>query len=517
MISFLAALVAGYLIEHTKIQLKGQALQYKFEHIPVSILVIAAKEKAVVDRLESFEIADIVRTEPELPNRARVVREPERKTICFNVFHKSVTEDPISSPIVCCPGSNVATPGKIIENSYTYNGTREDLEKVWRRITGKFKEFVDKRKEKIIPDDLTQISKIDRQIVQKSLNLIKPLFTKKYKELKQGTGLIEKRANELGKDINLMSKYEIYQALEDAEEYLHGDFVCKTIGFRTVRFHLKAFLDSRSFRTMKDGGFGVADGDAEEAEDKALRQMKLGVFVHKVACYILHQVYMQRKYNGLNIVLEKSKIVRHLGYELYSTEIYRDIEEAIDSLYYLEFVEHSSPGNTRYCRETLGRFITEKVDDGKQYIVNVSERFIGCIVFTGTFDKSNFKRGYFSWAPIINFATRCYSDAGYLLAVKLISDEGNMAVKATNHKVIIFKVETLLAMLHIKCQQFSKSVMQLKRAIVELYKGRIILKTEPCLEKLRHTKAANLKGQSIKFYLKKDVEEIIRDITKCSL
>ncbi|HOD41741.1 MAG: hypothetical protein BWY32_01875 [bacterium ADurb.Bin243] len=516
---FYINVIIAYLLDAARIKKADGKTKYAVMDFPEKLTCPNVNLMKALNKVDITEwvkaLPDIESIPEELPEVKINIKNFEDAFIAGKEVRAFVAIDDtaeICNPIVMRNGYSGPAPPPFTERTHYFKGSGEDLKNAWIAILKRFKKMLSKIRSSIGQTvvDVTKISKIARHAIQSGMTIIKPLFSKKFRELPQMAKILQAAADKLQRKLTLA---EIFEVLTAAGEYLHGSYICRTVENKTIRFNFKSYVDHISAKKI----ISSCAGDEAEIIDAGMKRIKLNALSHKIAHIILHELYIQRKFNGLGVVLTKAKMIEYLGYHSGSTEIYRDIDEAIDALYFLEFViYHYKAGgesnHNRQIKEELGRFITEKSQDNKKYILNISAKFIGCIVNTGKKGPDLFVEGYFSWTPIILNALRHSSTADYLLAQLLISSKGNAALKVPGMKVIAHKTETLINILKIEYNQTSKAIGQLIQSISNLVNSGIIARVDPDLKRLSQIQPRKLKGQTIKIYVKRNLKDVISDM-----
>lgn len=499
--------VMAYVLGDSKKENSQKGTSY-YLNLPPDIITLLTKMPLIIRILKKIDINIRVQSLPPEEILIKNVEDNERMNegLKVPVFVCRSETIKMINPVITPSGSselliNTDRPHK----TYYFAGTSEELQNTWLIILKQLQILLRNAYFAALAESgKSQISKIDRATIQSRLTIIKHLYTKPYIELPKMNEILAARQQELSRELTFEEKFSV---LTDTGEYINSEYICKNTGSLIIRFNYKAFLTDVKTKDMLNN----ITSDENSTIDNGLRSMRLNALVHKLAYLILHEVYMQKKYDGQNIVLKKSQIIKHLGYTVDSTTIYDDIKKAIYALYYLDFVRYSTSNNLKKLKhEECGRFITEFSEDTKGYNLCIGTKFIGCLVNTGSKDKENFKSGYFEWSPLVLLPCRDYSMAGYLLVQLLLSEAGNKSLQMEQIKVIAFKTATLISRLKIEYSQYSKAVNHLVEAIEKAKTDGFIVKVEPDISKA--TRPSSFEDVTLKLYVQRNLEDLINDV-----
>ena len=507
--------VMAYLLDDTLKEKSQKNTRYNI-NIPSDIIALLVKTPMIVRILRKINISNRVQAIKDLRNPATLpdgilitlaehnARMNEGQKVPVFLCHSETIN--ITNPVVTLSGKtpNIITISRL-NKTYYFAGTSSDLQYTWTLILKQLKILLrNSYFAASMESENPQISKIDRTTIQSRITIIKHLYTKKYLDLPKMDEILATRKQELNKELTFEEKFS---ALTEAGEYINSEYICKNTGSLIIRFNYKAFLTDVKTKDMLNN----INCDETSTIDNGLRNMKLNTLVHKLAYLILHETYVQKKYDGQNIVLKKSNIIKSLGYTGDSTTIYDDINKAIYALYYLDFVKYNISNNSKKInREECGRFITEFSEDAKGYSLCIGTKFIGCLVNTGSKDRENFKSGYFEWTPIVLSVCQDYSMAGYLLVQLLLSEVGNKSLQTDEFKVIAFKAGTLISRLKIEYSQHSKAINHLFEAIEKAKADGFIVKVEPDISNA--ARPSSFEDVTLKLYVRKNLEDLINDV-----
>jgi hypothetical protein len=247
----------------------------------------------------------------------------------------------------------------------------------------------------------------------------------------------------------------------------------------------------------------------EETLERALRQVHLYKLAHKIAMIILSEAYRQRKYEELTI--DKQTILSYLGYSPDDKQMYNEIEEAMFSLRWLNYVIYNYKTRTGMGLKgrTMGNFIYNMNIDKKSYTLWINKVFLGCIEhvlreetneFTDSEKKLAFQRGYFTYPTALLSMTRDYSTMGYLLAHFIVLDSGNSKLNDDEYKVVAYKASRFMKEANITNVRPGKRKSDLIKSLLEID---IIEKIEPNLDELRKIKPAMIDDTAMRVYIKK--------------
>lgn len=252
-----------------------------------------------------------------------------------------------------------------------------------------------------------------------------------------------------------------------------------------------------------------SDRCEKKRAETALQKIHLYKLGHKIAMIILSEAYRQRKYEDLTIT--KETILSYLGHRSSDKRIYRQIDEAMFSLKWLDYViyHYKTEKGLRLKNIKMGNFIYNMKSDKKSYVVDINKAFLGCIVHvlseeTKELSESDkrcaLERGYYSYPTDTLSKTRDYSTHAYLLTHFLILDSGNSKLSDAEHKVIAYAASGFMKRANINNIRVSKRKNDLIKALLEI---EIIEKIEPGIEQLKRIKPSRFDDVQIRIYIKK--------------
>jgi len=351
------------------------------------------------------------------------------------------------------------------------------------------------------PVEQYPIAKIDRVTGQDLLPILlqKSIFTN-YSDLQTKEEIIEQERIRLNKE--RLDFEEQRAALTRAREYRQGVYVTRDYGNFVIGFSCKLYLGC-----IKEHEDTLTEAlkqpqlfpEVMEEIERGLESIRLYRLAHKIAHIVLTEVYRQRKIKGL--VIPKEQMIRLLGYEPNEKQIYQRIERALTSLlvcsykiWDYEFTPGYKKRTDRPSSKEIGLFIWRLKITQKDYILNVSDVYVGCVNQLLLEDKTPkrerkklFSRGYYDWVSRIYTLTKDESISVELLSLFFIREDGNKKLKRSRIKVITHKVEKLAREALVTHKRPRQRYHQLIEA---LEKVEIIEKIEPPIDELRQLKPA---------------------------
>ena len=347
------------------------------------------------------------------------------------------------------------------------------------------------------------IVKIDRTTAQEWLPTLmnKGIFSN-YRQLKTMDSIIEeKKAASGGADL---TKEQMREACTQAGEYRTRRFVFHDYGNYAIGFDIKMY-----YEFLNEAEKYLSDEVDPEKINDALRQIHLYKLGHKIAMIILSEAYRQRRYEELTI--SKSDIVSYLGYNTEDKQIYQDIDDAMFSLRWLNYIFYQYRTAKKVGKDamTTGNFIYNLQEDNKSYTVWINKVFLGCIEFVlqdetnklGEEEKQQvFSRGYYGYDTALLPMTRNYSTPAYLLSHFLVLDSGNAKLNTDAYKIVAYKVSRFIEEAGIKHSRPSKRKNAFIRALQEVT---LISRTEPGIEDLHDVKPGDIEDIALRVYIKK--------------
>jgi hypothetical protein len=294
------------------------------------------------------------------------------------------------------------------------------------------------------------------------------------------------------------------QALAEAGEYRTKRFVFKDYGNYAIGFDIKMYAEY-----LNEAEAYVKDQlDPLKIED-ALREIHLYKLGHKISMIILSEAYKQRKYEERTIT--KQAIIEYLGYDAESKQIYQDIDEAMFSLRWLNYIvyQYKTKSTMGKKSKAMGNFIYHMQGDSKSYTVWINKVFLGCIAHVlsdetarlSEDDKRNaFSRGYYNYDTSMLPMTKDYSTPAYLLTHFLILDSGNSKLNGEDFKVVAYAAKRFMDEARIQFKQPYERKNELIKAIEEVG---IIEKIEPSIEELKSIKPGAFEETAMRVFIKK--------------
>jgi len=354
---------------------------------------------------------------------------------------------------------------------------------------------------KLPPGEKFPIVKIDRVTEQDLLPLLltKSIFTN-YSGLQTKEEIIKQECIRLNKEE--LDFEETRAVLTKAREYTTGIYVARDYGTHVIGFSCQLYLD-------------YIKADEDELEDKlrephlfpeviekieqGLERVRLYRLAWKIAHVVLTEVYTQRKLRGL--VIPKERMLRLLGYIPNEKQIYQKILQALNSLRVCSYRIWGYTFTPGYKKRTnrpgagsIGQFIYNVSWTPKDYILSVSENYVGCVyqlLLENKVPKKErkelFQRSYFDWHSRIYKLTKDVPISVELLSVFFIKERGNPKLRRPGIKVIAHTVETLARQALITHKRPRQRYHQ---TIETLEKVEILEKIEPSIDELKQLRPA---------------------------
>ena len=295
------------------------------------------------------------------------------------------------------------------------------------------------------------------------------------------------------------------EALTMAKEYKTDRFIVCDYGRYCIGFDLKMHEE-----TLNDLEKKVTDDiEDEDRLQAALSRISLYKLGHKLAIVILSEVYRQRTFKELRIT--KQTILSYLGYKSHEKQIYKDIDDAMFSLRYLNYVIYKYKNKVTMGQEyhQNGNFIYNLRQDKSSYTLWINEAFVGCIEHVLSKDteklddedkKLLFHRGYFTYDTSLLSTSRHYSTPAYLLSNFLSLDSGNAKLNNAEFKVVVYKASRFIkeAMIsHARPYDRKAAFMKAVKEVDNIHK------IEPTMDELAQIKPVRFEDIMIRMYIKK--------------
>ena len=353
------------------------------------------------------------------------------------------------------------------------------------------------------------IVKIDRTTAQEWLPMLmnRGIFTR-YHELINKEEILNKAKGELG--VESLTPVQEREVLALIGEYKTNRFVVKDYGQYAIGFDAKMYLDFLNETEEKIENELLWDTYEKSKIHEALRQVRLYKLGHKLSMIVLAEAYRQRKYEELTI--SKETILGYLDFQSEENHIYKDIDEAMFSLRWLNYIlfEYKTKSKLGKKAKTTGNFIYNLRQDNKSYTVWINKVFLGCIEHVlseetrkvdDTNKKALFSRGYFNYPTEMLKVTKNYSTPAYLLANFLILDSGNNKLNNESFKVVAYKIKRFIDKSSIHHSRPGRRKQVFLKAVQEID---FIEKLEPCFDELSKIKPAGFEEQLLHVYIKRD-------------
>lgn len=364
-----------------------------------------------------------------------------------------------------------------------------------------------------INNQINNIVLIDRYTSQ---TLLKPFLTKNifsgYTELKTRDEILKEELKKRHKE--KFEIEEIREILSKIKEYKYNGYYIKDYKDYVIGFSARIYIDyikKTEQNFIKEVSQTNEKHEKKEIEE-VLKNLKLYKLAHKLAYVILGEVSIQKKYRNLEI--SKKRILELLGYTTKEKQIYQDIKEAIFSLRWLEFIMWDYTKTNKRAKKrdyargiTVGNFLNTLTEIEHNYIIDVNEKFVGCIQYIIENDAKNKKDklNYFYY-PLNNLlATKNYSDSAYFLNDFLIRESGNIKLNTDEYKIISYKAEKYIEEANIKYNHKTKKVRLFIKTLKELD---IIEKIEPTINNLEKLKPKEILQTTLRIYIEKDMKKL---------
>jgi len=369
------------------------------------------------------------------------------------------------------------------------------------------------------------IVKIDRATAQDFL----PIFINKgifsnYTSIPTKENILKKAMKKSNK--TSLSFNEEREILAKAGEYKTPGYVMRDYGDYAIGFSSKLYIDylKKSEEELKQAWKTPSIIEDENKTIKeALERIKLYKLGHKLAYITLAEAYAQKKLKGL--IIPKEKIINYLGYTPEKKQIYKTIKDAFLTLRWLDYklFDYTYTDISREYKkakgQAVGNFIYNFDETQKEFILDINEKFVGCIshffvekIKNKKERKKAFKRGYFSYPTRILPLTISYTTPAYLLNDFLIRDSGNKHYNKEGLKAVTYKVERFIKEMRIlhkvagrRCKTFFDVIKEVE----------IIKQIEPNIEELKKLKPGKILKTLIIIYVKTPIEALdleIKDI-----
>jgi hypothetical protein len=365
------------------------------------------------------------------------------------------------------------------------------------------------------------IAKVDRTTSQDMLPafMVRGIFTRST-TLPAKAEIIEKATREKG---HMLSFQERREALTKAGEYKDGNYIFRDFGTHCIGFSSKLYIDyiektetELKQELLEDVLFPELNRPIEEA----LKKLKLFKIAHNLAYYILCECYRQGVTE--NVLLPKQQTIEALGYSVSDKQIYSDIEDALFSLRWLDylFFDYSYTGKARTPNKErgsmAGNFIYNIKRTPKDFTISVNPNFVGCVSSLFKDEKRSkkkrrelFSRGYFDFPTRLLALVKGYSSTANSLAHFLVRERGNRHLNSNGIKVIAYRVDYYIEKLRI---QHSRANRKYKEFIEALKEIEFIEKTDPGIEYLEQGKPAKMMKELLKIHLKRSTRAFDKQI-----
>jgi hypothetical protein len=356
------------------------------------------------------------------------------------------------------------------------------------------------------------IVKIDRTTAQEFLPILmnKGIFSN-YLSLPKKEEILKQEKIRLG--VTDLSSDAERSVLSAVGEYRTEKNVIRDFGDYIIAFSPVFYLDYlKTSEEELNQGFNCASEQNNKIQE-ALKRLKLYRLSHKLVLVILARCYCERRFK--DVVIIKRDLIEMLGYKVTEKRIYEDINDAMFSLFFLNYQIFRYKKGTRIDSnyKQIGNFIYDITADHHQFIIDVNERFVGCVgsLFNDKKDNTpaHFARGYLSYPTSIIPASKDGSTAAYLLSNFLIMEKGNAKLKQQGYKVIAFKVSRFMQEMNIRVSRASKRKSEFLKALAEV---KIIANIEPSITDLNNITPGKLEDIQLRIRLKSNIKALDSDI-----
>ena len=349
------------------------------------------------------------------------------------------------------------------------------------------------------------VVKMDRTTMQEFMPILmnKGIFSN-YLSLPIKEEILETEKQRLG--VKQLAPELERSILSEVGYYRTSNFVVRDFGSYAIAFSAKLYMD---YLGIMESELLNQNSQGTDKIENGLNRVRLYKLAHRLVLIILAKVYENKRYTQLEIT--KQEMLDLLGFTAAENHIYRYISDALFSLSWLNYQIF------RYGKKTMidpnckafGTFIYNLVEDPKRYVIDVNEKFVGCVTALFNDRKDNFRenfiRGYLSYPTSIIPATKEYSTPAYLLTHFLITENGNCKLNDKNYKVVAFTVERFEAEMNIRASRASRRKKEFLEALQEVG---IISDINPALADLTNKNPLELEKTVVYIKIKREINDL---------
>lgn len=250
-----------------------------------------------------------------------------------------------------------------------------------------------------------------------------------------------------------------------------------------------------------------------------LDQVHLWRAAQRLAIFTLSEVYEQKRVKNLEI--PKKKIIDRLGYTPEDKQAYQEIKKCFNNLHLCHYFIRDFSGKADKITQ-YGNFIYNIIDTPKTYILDINEKFVGCIIHmisglpapkSRKERQALFQRGYFDFPTRAQILTKNYSRPAERLTGLLISERGNVKLNQPDKgiKVVAQKIKKYIDEMAIR---YSRADQKYKAFIKAIEEVEIIERTDPSISTLKQTKPSQALTTVLYIYVKDSSHELDRQMEK---
>ena len=199
-----------------------------------------------------------------------------------------------------------------------------------------------------------------------------------YNDIPKKEDILEEEKKKLGTDSLTLAQERA--ALSSVGKYRSKSYVIRDYGNYVIAFSAKLYLENleKTEQELKDEVLMEEYG--EERIQEALKKINTYKMAHRIALFILGQVYLQKKNEEL--VISKQQLVEALGYSTNEKHIYAYVKDAIHSLRWLNYAIYKYNTKQKLSEEskTTGNFIYNLKETSTEYTLWVNPLFVGCAI-----------------------------------------------------------------------------------------------------------------------------------------
>ena len=209
------------------------------------------------------------------------------------------------------------------------------------------------------------IVKLDRTTVQEYFPMLthRGVFSN-YSSIPKKEDILEAEKKNLGTDSLTLAQERA--ALSAVGKYRSKSYVIRDYGNYVIAFSAKLYLEDleKTEQELKDEV--LIEEYGEERIQEALKKINTYKMAHKIALFILGQVYLQKKNEEL--VISKQQLVERLDIQRMK-HIYAYVKDAIHSLRWLNYAIYKYNTKQKLSEEskTTGNFIYNLKETSTEY------------------------------------------------------------------------------------------------------------------------------------------------------